>query len=243
MNIIKRNIFKIITLILIILCILAISLKYYLYKNEKENIEEEKIEINKKEEKEDENENKKTIGVDIKGAIKNPGVYETEENSRVIDIIKLSGGLTSEADTTYINLSKKVKDEMVIIIYTKDQIKQAKQKETLAPTNINNSCICPKITNDSCITKENANTTSKNKTNTDSTSSTDETKEISNDIININTATKEELQTLKGIGEGKADAIIKYREENGKFVKPEDIMNVNGIGESVYEKIKDNITV
>ena len=65
----------------------------------------------------------------------------------------------------------------------------------------------------------------------------------STEKININTATLEELQTLSGIGESKAKAIIEYREENGNFSKPEDILNVSGIGESVYEKIKDNITV
>ena len=61
--------------------------------------------------------------------------------------------------------------------------------------------------------------------------------------INLNTATMEELQTLSGIGESKAQAIIDYREENGQFSKPEDILEVSGIGETLYEKIKDNITV
>lgn len=58
--------------------------------------------------------------------------------------------------------------------------------------------------------------------------------------VNINTASKEELMTLKGIGEGKAKAIIEYREKN-KFDKPEDIKNVKGIGDKVYEGIKDDI--
>ena len=60
--------------------------------------------------------------------------------------------------------------------------------------------------------------------------------------ININTASLEELMTLTGIGETKAEAIIKYREEN-KFKTIEDIMEVSGIGESTFEKIKNNITV
>ena len=59
--------------------------------------------------------------------------------------------------------------------------------------------------------------------------------------ISINTATKEELMKLSGIGESKANAIIKFREENGNFTKIEDIMNVSGIGESAFEKIKDDI--
>ena len=62
-------------------------------------------------------------------------------------------------------------------------------------------------------------------------------------LININTATSEELQSLSGIGQAKAEAIIAYREDNGDFTSIEDITNVSGIGESTYEKIKDQITV
>ena len=60
--------------------------------------------------------------------------------------------------------------------------------------------------------------------------------------ININTATSAELMTLPGIGEVKADSIIKYR-ENTKFVKIEDIMNVNGIGDSTFDSLKEEISI
>lgn len=62
-------------------------------------------------------------------------------------------------------------------------------------------------------------------------------------LLNINTATKEELMTLTGIGESKAMAIISYREENGDFGKIEDIMNITGIKTGVFDKIKDQIKV
>ena len=64
---------------------------------------------------------------------------------------------------------------------------------------------------------------------------------ISN-LVNINTATLEELLSLTGIGESKAKAIIEYRKEN-KFKSIEDIMKVSGIGQSVFDKIKEDITV
>lgn len=62
-------------------------------------------------------------------------------------------------------------------------------------------------------------------------------------LININTATVKELMTLNGIGEAKASAIITYRTQNGLFNSIEEIMNVQGITESIYLKIKDSITV
>lgn len=61
--------------------------------------------------------------------------------------------------------------------------------------------------------------------------------------VNLNTASKEELMTLKGIGESKAEDIIRYREKNGKFQKIEDIMKISGIKEAGFEKIRDDITV
>lgn len=62
-------------------------------------------------------------------------------------------------------------------------------------------------------------------------------------LVNINTATQTELETLTGIGPSTALKIIKYREENGKFKTIEDIKNVSGIGESKFEAIKDDICV
>ncbi len=61
--------------------------------------------------------------------------------------------------------------------------------------------------------------------------------------VNLNTATREELMTLSGVGEAKADLIIQYREEHGRFHKIEDVMNISGIKEGLFAKIKEDITV
>ena len=61
--------------------------------------------------------------------------------------------------------------------------------------------------------------------------------------VNLNTATKEQLMTLSGIGEARAEAILAYRQESGGFRTPEDIMKVSGIKEAAFQKIKDEITV
>jgi competence protein ComEA len=62
-------------------------------------------------------------------------------------------------------------------------------------------------------------------------------------LININTASKEQLMTLPGIGEKVAGRIIEYREKNGSFSKTEDIMKISGIKEKLFSKIRDKITV
>lgn len=162
--------------------------------------------------------------VDIKGQVVNPGIYSLSINSRVIDVIEKAGGLTENADTTVINLSKKISDEMVIIIYSYEEVKEfgkTKEKESRVLMECKNNEIYS-IENNACIeTKETPLTSGK---------------------ININIATKEELMTLPGIGESKANDIIKYREANGQFKSIEELTNINGIGENILAKIKENIT-
>ena len=72
---------------------------------------------------------------------------------------------------------------------------------------------------------------------------TQKSDESSSDLISINQASKEELMTLPGIGESKADRILAYRQEHGGFKSLEELMNISGIKEGVYNKMKDYITL
>ena len=173
-----------------------------------------------------------TKKINIKGAVKNPGVYSFEDGERVIDAINKSGGLLENADTSVINLSKNLFDEMVIVIYTSDEVNDMKQSNILIQY-VEKECDCPKLTNDACLDTEDVNNTDNNINNISGTSNK----------ISINIATSEQLQTLPGIGTSKAEAIINYRTEFGNFTNIEDIKNVSGIGDSLFEKIKDNITI
>lgn len=213
---------KVITIITTI--IILISITIHIINTNK--VESEVVENNEpniiKEIEEQVEEIKNYITVEIKGEVINPGVYKMEENTRVIDLINISGGFTQNALTININQAKKLLDEMVIVIYNKNELKEEVKTEYVYL-----ECECPKITNDGCVSKE---------TNEDKIEDNQNTK------ISINNATKEELTKLNGIGEKTAEKIIEYRKEN-KFKTIEDIKNVSGIGESLYEKIKDSITI
>ena len=157
---------------------------------------------------------------DIKGEVKKPGVYFIECDKRVNDAIILSGGLTKNSDPSVLNLSKKIEDGMVIKVYSKKEV--SNYLETLDKENKKEGiCSSSNIKNDACISNSNISNSSK---------------------ININTATLNQLMTLTGIGESKAKNIISYR-ENNPFKSIEDILNVDGIGESIYVNIKESITV
>ncbi len=224
-----------ITIILILsIIMLGIIIKINLDKNKELNIDNE---IFSYEKEEDVKEKISEYKVDIKGAIANPGVYIGNDNTRVIDIIDMAGGLLENSDITVINLSKKVFDEMVIIIYTKEELEKMLNGEEINYDNIitDKEILFPDIKNDAVIEEET------NTSNNESTKEESKTEEIS--IVNINTASIEELDSLPGIGSSKAQNIIDYRNINGKFGSVEEILNVNGIGTALYEQIKAYITV
>ena len=162
--------------------------------------------------------NENEFYVDIKGNVKKPGVYKVTDQMIVQDLINLSGGLTKNAYTKNINLASKLKEGMVIYIFSKSELTTKEMKN-------DNECKTEIIQYDNCIKEESSTTTNE-----------------SSSLVNINSASKDTLMTLNGIGESKAIAIIEYRNIN-KFNKIEDIMNVSGIGESAFAKIKEYITV
>ena len=213
--------------VLLLIIIGAITGGSIYYLNNKKEPQKEAVTLKKKEiKKEKEVEEVVLYQVDIKGEIRSPGIYQIKENSRVMDVINMAGGLTENANTTVINLSKKVSDEMVIIIYSNQEVEDFKKTKELE-TQVQSSCIQKEenaVKNDACI-------------------------EIDNyqdgqvlGKININTATLEQLTALPGVGESKAKSIIEYRNTNGNFNSIEDIKNVTGIGDSLFDKIKDYIT-
>ena len=200
------------------------------------------------------------LHVDIKGAVTTPGVYEVQKGAIINDIVTLAGGFLEDAYQEGINLSKKVEDEMVVYIYTEKEINSskvdsqestskteestttAKQSETTSICNSKsyniNDCILK--TESVIVPDASSNPVAPTPTVTEDTN---EVGEEESTLININTASKSKLTELSGIGEVKAQAIIDYRNSSGSFKSIEEILNVSGIGDAVFEKIKDYITV
>ena len=213
----------------IVLVIVLVSLCFMSIRKPKEETEiSSYVEI--KEEKTSEN---NSFFVDVKGEVKKPGVYELDSNSRVIDALNMAG-LTKESNTKFINLSKIISDEMVIFIYSNDEIKNILDSEMI-------ESVCDVVHNNACVDSDESIIYDKGMDKVES-NLLNKNEEVKASIININTATLEELLTLSGIGESKAKSIIEYRTKT-PFNKIEDIMNVTGIGEALYNKIKENITV
>ena len=138
-----------------------------------------------------------SIWVYVCGEVRDPGVYELPEGSRITDAVEAAGGMTGDAAETYLNLAETLSDGQKIEV---PSVEMAEALEEAAAQDTSG-------------------------------------------LVNLNRATEAELMTLSGIGESKAKEIIRYRESSGGFQKPEDLMNIPGIKEGVFYKIRDQITV
>lgn len=172
--------------------------------------------------------------VEIKGAVNNPGVYKANSNSIINDIVTLAGGFTKKAYTKNINLSRKVSNELVIYVFTESEYKKTTTKI------VQTTCDCSTYDISNCTDNKVSEIISSEKDTVFEDSI--DTENIPK-LVNINTASKEELMNLSGIGESKAEDIIEYRTTSGNFKNIEEIKNVSGIGDALFNKIKDSITI
>jgi len=160
------------------------------------------------------------IFVDVKGQVQQPGLYKLEAGMRVADAISLAGGTLSDADLDQINLAQPVTDGAAVVIPKKSARSDGLSAVRPLPG------MLPPLSADATGV-----------TGTGSTSAQADSR------VNLNTATAEELMTLPGIGQAKAQAILAYRTEKRPFRTPEELKNISGIGEKMYERLKDRIRV
>ena len=158
------------------------------------------------------------VVVYICGAVKHPGVYKFTAGSRVNDAVNAASGFKKGAARTAINQARVLEDGEQITIPTLKQVKRKQLSKTTDGDNFQDK------------TTDNENTDSSERESQDT-------------LININTASAGELTSLSGIGQSRADAIIEYRQSNGKFQSIEDIMKIPGIKQGIFNKIKNKISV
>ncbi|MED3985294.1 helix-hairpin-helix domain-containing protein [Peribacillus simplex] len=148
------------------------------------------------------------IKVDVKGAVKSPGIFTAQVGDRVIDLISAAGSFTDKADKDKVNFAQIVEDQMVIYV--------------------------PEIGEEDKGYLENMQVGSSGDAVSGGTSG---------GLVNLNTATQEDLETLTGIGPSKANAILEYRETVGKFKEVDELKKVTGIGDKTFERLRDSILV
>ena len=183
------------------------------------------------------------IAVHICGAVNQVGVYYFAEGQRVCDAIQKAGGFREDAEQNYLNQAMVLEDGMKIIVPTKEDIRQLnlvneneKKTDRDFMSNEKEDIFIQK--NDASKEAAMAEGFLQGKKLTEVNAN-----EIKSGKVDLNTADEALLCTLPGIGESRAKSIIAYREEHGLFQKPEDVMNVSGIKEAAYEKMKEYVTV
>ncbi|WP_328752300.1 helix-hairpin-helix domain-containing protein [Facklamia lactis] len=159
------------------------------------------------------------IYVDLKGAVKHPGVYALNQGARLFDAIEKAGGFTEDAGQDALNLALLLEDQMMIEVLTVDEINN---RDRLTSTESEG------LVSDSLPTYVH---------------SVREEGSVQNSLVNINRADQTELETLPNIGPKKASDIIAYRQEQGSFKSVEELQEVSGIGPKTFETLKSLITV
>lgn len=180
---------------------------------------EEKEEKNGKEEEEEEEEERDNpvkikVVVHVCGAVVKEGVYDLPEGARVIDAIEAAGGFTEAAARSYWNQADYLEDGEQIYVPSKEEAAEWEAAGTK-----------PLVEHGG-------------KKTTDSV-----TEAAEDGKVNLNEAGREELMSLPGIGESKAEAILSYREAKGGFQKIEELMEIPGIKEGIFRKLEERITI
>ena len=161
-----------------------------------------------------EQESRSLCYIHVCGAVSRPGVYGLEAGSRIFQAVEAAGGFTEEAAEGYLNMAEPVTDGMKIVVPKKEELSGL---ELYGMEGDHPAGFVQEL-------EESRKAGEAGK-------------------VNLNTASKEELMTLTGIGASRAEDIIRYREAYGFFENIEDVMQVNGIKDAAFEKIREKITV
>lgn len=189
--------------------------------------------------------NSNKIYIYITGEVNVPGVVILNEGSRIVDAINSAGGTTAKANVTKVNLVYVLEDGMKVNIPNDNDLKNNPDFEYIT---LNSGDGGREDYSGSAHStgSSSSNSFASNGSNSNASANSggiDSGSEKKYSVVNINTATQTELETLPGIGPSLALKIINYRKEHGKFSSIEEIKDVSGIGESKFESLKRYITV
>lgn len=177
--------------------------------------------------------------VHICGEVNRPGVYRMEPGERIFQAVELAGGFTKDAAAEYLNLAMEVADGMKVVVPSiEEALEEESQGVYISGEREPGAGNAPGTGN--------APGAAGNMPGAGSAPGIENAPGAADDSrgkVNINIASKEELMTLKGIGQARAEDIIRYRQDYGPFKSIEEIMNVSGIKEGAFQKIKEDITV
>lgn len=174
------------------------------------------------------------IWVHVCGAVRKAGVYELPAGSRVYEAVQEAGGFAADADESYVNQAQRLSDGAKLVIPTVEQVEEAAGDSRTEAGQIG-------IVEQAGVQPDGYGVSDAG--TGDGAGRTDPVSVAADGRININTASEAQLCEIPGIGATRAAAIAAYRQEHGGFSSIEEIMNVSGIKEGTYAKIKDRITV
>ena len=178
------------------------------------------------------------VQVYVAGAVRRPGVYTLPPDGRLADAIAAAGGIAATADLTPVNLALKVKDEARYIIPDLAAPRPAGDQESPAAE----SALTGKTAN--LLTGELSGVPSEPEPDTAATTAAAAAPDpAATTLIDLNTASGPQLETLPGIGPARAKAIITHRQQHGPFAAAEELTAVSGIGSGIYQNLQPLITV
>lgn len=155
------------------------------------------------------------IYVYVCGAVEREGVVRLPERARVFEALEAAGGLTQDAAKDAVNQAAVLSDAAMLRIPTAAEAEERDPAQNTAPAAV---YAAAPVQGGAAYG-------------------------VTAGLINLNTAGKDELMTLSGIGEVKAERILAYRKEHGEFSRVEDLLQVSGIGEKSLDKFRDAVTV
>ena len=171
--------------------------------------------------------------VHVCGAVRQEGVYTLPAGSRIRDAVEAAGGFDETADTSYVNLAAELQDAWQIRIPTEEEA--AALWGGADPTAVYGAGSAAAGAVPSGVYGAGSAAAGTG-------TGAEQAAPATPGKVNLNTASKEELMQIPGIGEKKAQSILDYRQQSGGFEKIEDLMKVPGIKDASFQKLKDYIS-